>query len=128
MLKLKRDIATTFLATFVGSFVVLFIVAYFLLQHFFLENANTAVMAQFNTVWLGIGVVFSIVFAISYFFIQRLQNRIMHDTLEIQNYLEAIDAKKYDAPIHIKYYIQYLQIAVLLKNLVKRVKNKDKKR
>jgi len=128
MLKLKKDISTTFLATFIGSFIVLFAVAYALLKSLFLEHADATLLSSFNAVWLEIGFVFIVVFAISYFFIKRLQNRITQDTSEIQNYLEAIDAKKYDAVLQIKYYTEYLHIAVLLKNLVKRVKNKTKKK
>lgn len=128
MLKLKKDIFLTFLVTFFGSFFVLFVVAYILLKRFFLEHADVTFIGQFNAVWIDIGFVFIVVLFISYFFIKRLQNRIMQDTSEIQNYLEAIDAKNYDAVLKIKYYIEYLHCAVLLKNLVKRVKNKDKKK
>jgi len=128
MLKLKKDILLTFLGTFVGSFFVLYLVAYVLLKRFFIENVDSVLMGKFNVLWLDIGVVFIIVFAISYFFIKRLQKRISQDTSKIQNYLEAIDTKNYDAVLKIDYYTEYLHIAVLLKNLVKRVKNRDKKR
>jgi len=128
MLKLKKDIFSTFLATFVGSFFVLYLVAYVLLKRFFIENVDGALMDKFNALWLDIGSAFIIVFTISYFFIKRLQKRIFQDTSKIQDYLEAIDTKNYDAVLKIDYYTEYLYIAVLLKNLVKRVKNKDKKR
>ncbi|ADN08648.1 hypothetical protein [Sulfurimonas autotrophica] len=128
MLKLKKDIFLTFLGTFVGSFFVLYLVAYVLLKRFFIENVDGALMDRFNALWLDIGSAFIIVFTISYFFIRRLQKRISQDTSKIQDYLEAIDAKNYDAVLKINYYTEYLHIAVLLKNLVKRLKNKDKKR
>ncbi len=128
MLKLKKDILLTFIVTFLSSIVILYIAAYVLLKRFFLKYADATFMGQFNAVWVDIGFLFIVVFTVGYFIINRLQNRIMQDTSEIQNYLEAIDAKDYDAVLQIKYYTEYLHIAVLLKNLVKRVKNKDKKK
>lgn len=128
MLRLKKDIFLTFIITFMGSFLLLYIVAYILIKRFFLEHANSAIMDDFNMLWLEIGLVFVVVFMVSYLFIKRLQNRITQDTAKIQNYLEAIDVKNYDAVLKVNYYTEYLHIAVLLKNLVKRVKNRDKKK
>jgi len=128
MLNLKKDIFLTFLAIFFGSFFVLFSMAYILLKHFFIEYVDGMHMDKFNALWLDIGFVFLIVFIISFIFIQRLQKRISQDTSEIQDYLEEIDAKNYEAVLKINYYTEYLHIAVLLKNLVKRVKNKEKKK
>jgi len=129
MLRLKKDIFSTFVFTFLGSFFLLYIVAYLLMKGFLLELGNSsAVIDDFTILWLEIGVVFVVVSLVSFFFVQRLQKRITQDTTQIQNYLEAIDAKNYDAVLKVDNYIESLHIAVLLKNLVKRVKNRDKKK
>lgn len=127
MLKLKKDIFLTFLFTCAGSLAAVYCIAYILLKNFLLDNGNVMLVEKFNRVWLDIGFIAIAVFLISCFSIYRLQKRISQDTTALQNYLEEIDAKNYDAIIKIKYYTEYLHIAVLLKNLVKRVKNRDKK-
>ncbi|HIP54736.1 MAG TPA: hypothetical protein EYH11_04635 [Sulfurimonas autotrophica] len=129
MLKLKKDIFSTFVFTFLGSFFLLYIVVYLLMKGFLLEHGNSgAVIDDFTILWLEIGVVFVVVSLVSFFFVQRLQKRITQETTQIQNYLEAIDAKNYDAVLKVNNYTEYLYIAVLLKNLVKRVKNREKKK
>jgi len=129
MLRVKKDIFSTFVFTFLGSFFLLYIVAYLLMKRFLLELGNSsAVIDEFTILWLEIGVVFVVVSLVSFYFILRLQKRIVQDTMQIQNYLEAIDAKNYDAVLKVNNYTEYLHIAVLLKNLVKRVKNRDKKK
>jgi len=59
---------------------------------------------------------------------KRELRRILKDTEEITEYLHNVSEKNYDAQVKISHFHEFLHISVLLKNLVKRVNNKEKKR
>jgi len=53
--------------------------------------------------------------------------RVSEDTKQIIEYLQAISKKNYETIIRINYFQDFLEISLLLKNLIKRVNQKDKK-
>jgi len=63
------------------------------------------------------------IFVVLHFFYKKIDK----DLSKIVHYLEKIDEKEYDAKLKIKHHLEFLHISVLLKNLVKRLHNKDKK-
>lgn len=58
----------------------------------------------------------------------RMSRHMRSDVAQIAGYLEAIGEKKYKSVLKIRYYGEFLQIAILLKNLVKRLKQHEKQR
>jgi len=59
--------------------------------------------------------------------INNLHKKLKEDIDALSFYLKKIDAKEYDAKIEIKNYLDFLELSLLLKNLIKRVVQKDKK-
>ena len=74
------------------------------------------------------GTVFLVLLTIVYFILKKILNRVQEDIDEVTLYLKEIsENKNYEAVVQIKYYLEFLQMSLLLKNIVKRLKQKDKK-
>jgi signal transduction histidine kinase len=52
----------------------------------------------------------------------------LYDIEQLTNYLDEISNKNYKAIIKTKYFYEFLQISLLLKNLVKKLSNRDKQK
>ena len=59
--------------------------------------------------------------------LKKHNDEIISDTIKLKKYLGSISNKEYNAVLHIKYFKEYLEISVMLKNIVKRLNQKDKK-
>jgi hypothetical protein len=59
--------------------------------------------------------------------IKDLHLRLDEDIEALSSYLKKVDAKEYDATIEIKNYLEFLELSLLLKNLVKRLVQRSKK-
>jgi len=134
MKKIKQDIFTKIMMIFVGVFFVLFIVSYALFKHFFLttlsENSlNTElIISQYNGIWIEIFVVFLVLFILVLYLLRKLKAKLEEDISSIDTYVKEIsEHKNYDAVIKIKHYLEFLEIAVVFKNIAKRLKQKEKK-
>jgi hypothetical protein len=55
-----------------------------------------------------------------------MSEKISYDIEQITNYLDEITKKNYGAVIKIEYFYEFLQIALIVKNLVKKLHSKDK--
>lgn len=82
---------------------------------------------DFRKLWLILGAIISFVLILSYYVAKLMVYRVRHDIRELKEYLEAINRKEYETHIHIKFYKEFLEISLLLKNLVKRLNNRDNK-
>jgi len=71
--------------------------------------------------------VFISAFLIVVFLVKGLHKKLEEDIDALSSYLKKIDAKEYTAPIEIKNYLEFLELSILLKNLVKRLVKKEKK-
>ena len=78
---------------------------------------------------------FSILLALFIFFIIMaiymtvvMNKRISYDITQISHYLEEISEKNYKAVIKIRYFSEFLQIALSLKNLAKKLHSRDKQK
>ncbi len=78
--------------------------------------------------WLSISVLFISVTSGVLFILKKHNEKIVYDVLQIRDYLEDISNKEYTSALHIKHFKEYLEISVLLKNIVKRLNAKDKKK
>jgi len=77
--------------------------------------------------WLCISLLFFITIFLMFLVLKKHNDKIMSDSIRLRDYLENISNKKYDAVLHIKYIKEYLEISVILRNIVKRLNQKDKK-
>ena len=57
-----------------------------------------------------------------------MSQKIVYDITQITNYLDEISNKNYKAVVKTKYFNEFLQISLLLKNLVKKLSKNDKRK
>lgn len=88
----------------------------------------SSVEKEFYTIYVRIIIVYTIFIFIAFIITSRLSNRVNYDIFQISNYLNEISNKNYKAVIKTKYFSEFLQISLLLKNLVKKLSNRDKKK
>jgi len=80
-----------------------------------------------TTLWISLALAFTVAFLFFVAMINNLHKKLTEDIDALAHYLKKIDAKEYDAKIEIKNYLDFLELSLLLKNLVKRVVQKEKK-
>ena len=134
MKKLNNDIFLKTIWIFLITFVLLFLISYAISKHFILSLALgephmiEQTIEAFNLVWLKISLVFLVLMIIAYYVLRSLKNKVYEDLDSISQYLyEVSENKNYEKSVKIKHYIEFLQIAVALKNIIKRLAQKDKK-
>ena len=133
MLDLKKDIYKKFFVSIIGLFSVVFVLAYLLLKEMLLahlnpENVNTVqIMDSYNTIWAEVIIAFVFFGIIAFLYIKRLHDALLEDVQHLDEYMQEINKKNYDAIIQIQHYTEFLKISLIFKNLVKRLKQKEKK-
>ncbi|HIC12522.1 MAG TPA: hypothetical protein EYO75_03970 [Sulfurimonas sp.] len=134
MKKLKNDIFFKTILIFIGVFLLLFLISYGLSKHFILSltlsepHLIEEILEAFNLVWLKISLVFFVLMILTYFILKHLRNRVYEDLDAVSEYIyEISENKNYEKTLKIKYYLEFLQIAIGLKNMAKRLVQKDKK-
>jgi hypothetical protein len=118
VLKLFKDIYFHFIFKLALLLLLLFLFIYSVL--------HTASIGE-NIAWLLIFFAFLLSFGTIFFMAYRLYKKLKEDIDSLSDYLKKIDAKEYDAEIKITHYIDFLELSLLLKNLVKRVYQREKK-
>ena len=93
----------------------------------YLQKTSEKTMSDFYLLWIILGVILTLIALVSFYIAKSMSHRVEHDINELREYLNAISNKDYEAHIHIKYYQEFLEISVLLKNLIKRLNNREKK-
>ena len=61
-------------------------------------------------------------------FFKRTNDKVLSDLKELIEYLQEINNKNYEAVVKTKHFSEFLQIELLLKNIVKRLHKKDHKK
>ena len=95
---------------------------------FRLSMSLETVMEEFYTLWFRLAAVFSIFILISLVMAYKLSKKIRHDITQITEYLKEISEKNYKAIIKPEHFSEFLYIAVTLKNLAKKLNNRDKQK
>ena len=104
-------------------FLLLFIVAIVSVS-FYISIVN---MWSSSSLWiLFVFNVILIIMALIYLY-KTVLERLLVDIEALSNYADAISNKEYGTALHVENYFEFLHISVQLKNLVKRLNNKDKK-
>jgi len=118
VLKIVHEIYFRFIIKTALLFVALFLSIYLLsLSDIFGKTAF----------WIVVASLFIVTFLIIVMMIYKLHKRLNEDIETLSEYLKKIDAKEYDAEIKIKNYLEFLEFSLLLKNLLKRLYQKEKK-
>ena len=117
MLNIFKDIYLRFTFKMALIFLAFCLGVYFLLAPY-IPSAS---------VWVALFALVTLVFFLLVYMLHDLHQKLKEDIDALSFYLNKLDAKKYDTKIKIKNYLEFLELSLLLKNLVKRLHNKDKK-
>lgn len=86
------------------------------------------IMDDFYSLWQKLFFVFVIIILLASYISKLMSQRIVYDISQITSYLDEISNKNYKAVIKTKYFYEFLQISLLLKNLVKKLSKNEKKK
>ncbi len=133
MLDLKKDIYKKFFVAVIGLFSVVFALAYVLLKDLLLEHLSPEhdnilqILDSYNTIWAEVLFAFVLFGIVAFLYIKKLHDALLEDLQHLDEYMQEINKKNYDAIIQIQHYTEFLKISLIFKNLVKRLKQKEKK-
>ncbi|MEA2111843.1 MAG: ATP-binding protein [Campylobacterota bacterium] len=86
------------------------------------------IMQNFYSLWFNLVGIFIVVTLIAVFISYKMSERIRSDIDQITNYLDEISNKNYKAILKPQYFNEFLQISLLLKNLVKKLASREKQK
>jgi signal transduction histidine kinase len=86
------------------------------------------VMKHFYVLWIQLVGAFGVLVVIALMIAYNISKKARYDILQITHYLDQISAKNYRAVLKPEYFREFLQISVMLKNLVKKLHNRDKQK
>ena len=85
------------------------------------------IIDSYNTIWAEVLIVFVLVGVVAFLYIKKLNDTIMEDVEHFTEYLEEVNKKNYDTVVQIQHYTEFLKMSLIFKNLLKRLKAKEKK-
>ena len=121
MLKINQTFFRLFLI-FTISFFLLFVTTYFSLR------PAVELLEAYNDTWIKLGIAFLFILVLIYLSIKSVSYKLSEDVEHFQDYLEEVSNKNYQAVVNIKYFHEFLEMSLHLKNVVKRLNNKDTKK
>ena len=124
MLKINQTFNKLFLLISI-SFILFLIVSYFSLKLVIVTAENVEL---YNQVWMILGTLSMFILLLIYFSIKSISSKFMEDTQHFKDYLEKVSNKNYEAIVIIKYFHEFLEMSLRLKNVVKRLNNRDTKK
>lgn len=93
-----------------------------------LSKSLSKVMSDFYSLWANLAIIFIAIILLAFYISRIIGKRIFYDIDQITNYLNEISKKNYSAVIKTKYCYESLHISLLLKNLVKKLSNREKQK
>jgi len=93
-----------------------------------LSMSLAQIMYDFYSLWTKLFFVFMVIIVIGAFVSKAMSQKVVYDIEQITNYLDEVSNKNYKAIIKTKYFYEFLQISLLLKNLVKKLSKNEKKK
>ena len=120
MLKLQKQLLRRIAAIYIAIFALFFLFIFFVLKLFLpLESLVYVISSVF--------VVFIILSLLLFLFLRHYFKNIEKDINAITEYTHDINEKEYTSEVKIMHYVEFLHLSVLLKNIAKRLYQKDKK-
>ncbi len=86
------------------------------------------IMNDFYKAWSKLAFIFLFFIVLALIISYNMSKRIQHDITQISNYLDEIANKNYKAVIKTQHFSEFLQISLQLKNLVKKLSNREKQK
>lgn len=93
-----------------------------------LSMSLAQIMYDFYSLWIKLFFVFIAIAVIAAFISRNMSKKVLYDISQITNYLDEVSSKNYKAVIKTKYFYEFLQISIMLKNLVKKLNKNEKKK
>ena len=93
-----------------------------------LSMSLAQVMKDFYSLWSKLAVVFFMVSLMAFYISKIMSEKIVYDIKQITNFLDEISNKNYKAIVKTKYFYEFLQISLMLKNLVKKLSSREKQK
>ncbi len=87
-----------------------------------------SVMGYFYELWIKLAASFALFIIIALILAFKISKKVEYDIAQITQYLHEISAKNYMAILKPEHFREFLQITLLLKNLVKKLRNRDKQK
>ncbi len=85
-------------------------------------------MEDFYALWYRLAIVFTVFVVIGLLIALKISKKIRHDLFQITEYLREVSDKNYKAIVKPEYFSEFLYIALTLKNLAKKLNNRDKQK
>lgn len=95
---------------------------------FRLSVSLETIMQEFYTLWYRLALVFTVFIVIGLILAYKISKKIRYDLNQITDYLRDVSDKNYRAIVKPEYFSEFLYIAVTLKNLAKKLNNRDKQK
>ncbi len=86
------------------------------------------VMSHFYALWIQLVGAFGILIVAALFIAYNISKKTRYDISQITDYLDEISVKNYHAVLKPQYFREFLQISILLKNLVKKLDKRDRQK
>ena len=86
------------------------------------------IMGEFYSLWSKLFLVFLLFVTFAFYISKGMSERIVYDIEQITTFLDEISNKNYKAIVKTKYFYEFLQISLMLKNLVKKLHSRDKQK
>ena len=93
-----------------------------------LSMALDKILSHFYELSLKIGFIYLIILSTSFYTSQTMSKKVIEDIAKIKDYLDEISEKNYKANLKVKYFQEFLEISLLLKNLVKKLDKRDRQK
>ncbi len=86
------------------------------------------VMEHFYRLWLKLAGSFALFILIALLVAYRISKKTRYDIFQITHYLHEISDKNYNAALKPEHFQEFLYISIMLKNLVKKLRNREKQK
>lgn len=86
------------------------------------------VLEDFYILWIDLLFIFLFFLLTALFLSYRMHIKIRYDIKQLTDFLYEISNKNYKKIVKIKYFSEFLEISLLLKNLIKKLKHRDKQK
>jgi two-component system, OmpR family, phosphate regulon sensor histidine kinase PhoR len=86
------------------------------------------IMDDFYMLLYRLSTLFVILLGAVFYLALRMNRKIQHDIGELSSFLEQISEKNYKAVVKVRYFTEFLQISLLLKNMVKKLAKRERQK
>jgi len=132
--KLEKDIYQKLLILFSLLWIMMLVIIYLSIKYFLYENLDTTMedknllLQMYETIWMKIILFSSVLMGIFIYVLHKTKKEIYEEIDALDEYLVTLSKEKdYHTVFKAQKYVEFLQVSIHLKNIVKRLKNRQKK-